>query len=533
MNIRASRAGICSLVGVTLAIAALSGNTALATVARLDPGSFTSVARVDPRYQSFNIEMAEVIGAKFWKPYANRHSNAPMTKTLGKPSADLFERSPPINLGSSRLRMLAAALGPIFLRVSGTWANKVYFQDNDAPALHKAPPGFHGVLTRKEWRGVVNFAKAVNAKILTSFAISPGVRNGVGLWTPVQARKLLNFTRRIGGSVDAAELFNEPNFASMGGAPTGYDPADFAHDEAAFHHFVATYDPAMKIVGPGTVVVDSPTTKLPMHSLGEEALLSARPRAHYDIFSYHFYGAISQRCAPPGSPLGTSPANALSEAWLSRTDRVFAHQLALRNRFAPRAPIWLTETGDAACGGNPWAATFLDSFRYLDQLASLAQRGLSVLFHNTLVGSDYGLLDERTFTPRPTYWAALIWHRLMGPVVLNPAVREPGLHLYAQCLRGHAGGVAMLALNLDASARNLMIADPSWLYVLSAPGRALETRTILLNGHALALAPGPNLPKITPVRHRSGKLVLPAHSIVFIAVPTANNDRCGRPQGRP
>ena len=89
----------------------------------------------------------------------------------------------------------------------------------------------------------------------------------------------------------------------------------------------------------------------------------------------------------------------------------------------------------------------------------------------------------------------------------------------------------MLALNLDASARSLMIADPSWLYVLSAPGRTLETRTILLNGHALALAPGPDLPKITPVRHRSGKLVLPAHSIVFIAVPNANNDRCGRPQG--
>ena len=88
----------------------------------------------------------------------------------------------------------------------------------------------------------------------------------------------------------------------------------------------------------------------------------------------------------------------------------------------------------------------------------------------------------------------------------------------------------MLALNLAPTAHDIVIADPSWLYVLSAPRRTLETRTILLNGHSLALMPGRNLPKITPVRQRSGKLVLPPHSIVFISVPTANNDSCRRPR---
>ena len=44
--------------------------------------------------------------------------------------------------------------------------------------------------------------------------------------------------------------------------------------------------------------------------------------------------------------------------------------------------MWLTETGEAACGGNPWASTFADGYRYLDQLGRLAKRGVQVVAHN-------------------------------------------------------------------------------------------------------------------------------------------------------
>jgi hypothetical protein len=76
----------------------------------------------------------------------------------------------------------------------------------------------------------------------------------------------------------------------------------------------------------------------------------------------------------------------------------------MRDRFQPGKPAWITETADAACGGNPWAATFLDSFRFLDQLARLAKHGVQAVFHNTLAASEYGLLDQGTFAPRPNYW---------------------------------------------------------------------------------------------------------------------------------
>ena len=64
------------------------------------------------------------------------------------------------------------------------------------------------------------------------------------------------------------------------------------------------------------------------------------------------------------------------------------------------------------------------------------------------MASDYGFLNDKTLEPKPNYWAALLWRRLMGETVLDAGVpvRE-GLHLYAHCLRGKAGGVALLAIN--------------------------------------------------------------------------------------
>jgi hypothetical protein len=93
---------------------------------------------------------------------------------------------------------------------------------------------------------------------------------------------------------------------------------------------------------------------------------------------------------------------------------------------------------------------FIDSFRYLNQLGSLAKLGVQVVIHNTLAASDYALVDETTLVPRPNYWSALLWCRLMGTTVLDAgASPSPDLHLYAHCLRNHPGGVALLAINAD------------------------------------------------------------------------------------
>jgi heparanase len=496
------------------------------------PATMPRIGTVDERFQSFNVEMVEVIGGRFWKPYGTEvdailqaQPSAPRSGAtpVGMDPA-LFQARPPIDLANPRLRTLAAALGPAYMRVSGTWANTTYFHDSDAPAPSTPPEGFTGVLTRQQWKGVVDFAHAVNAKIVTSFATSAGTRDAAGVWTPAQARRFLAYTTSIGGSIAVAEYMNEPTVAEMGGAPKGYDAAAYARDIAVFHPFVKEAAPDMVLLGPGSVGEGIPLFgALPL--LTSKDLLTATGPV-FDAFSYHFYGAVSKRCAATMPEATTTAEAALSEEWLSRTDIVEAFYARLRDRFEPGKPLWITETADAACGGNPWAATFLDSFRYLDQLGRLAKRGVQVIIHNTLASSDYGLLDETTLTPRPNYWAALLWRRLMGPTVLDAGPSPvPDLHLYAHCLRDHPGGVAVLVINTDRTiSQALAVPVQSDRYTLTATD--LLSRDVQLNGRDLSVGPGGDVPQLTGTPTQAGTLVCAPTSITFLAIPNAQNSRC-------
>jgi heparanase 1 len=504
----------------------------------LAPSEMPRVGTVDERFNSYNVEMAEIIGGTFWKPYKEQDKAArnqtEVTGTLsgaglgaGQDPA-IFEARPPIGLTTPRLAKLTAALGPAHMRVSGTWANTVYFHDADTPAP-KPPNGFQGVLTRLQWRGVIDFARAVNAKLMTSFAISTGVRDAAGVWAPDQARKLVAYTNSIGGNIAAAEFFNEPTMPEYGGAPSGYNAIDYARDFAVFRQFVRDAAPEIRIAGPASVgegVLLPAMQQGSLSVLKTAHILGAYPRPVFDIFSYHFYGASSIRCASMGAATQTTPEAALSEEWLSRADRSYAFYGGLRDRFEPGKPVWITEIADAACGGNPWAATFLDTFRYLDQHGRLARRTVNVVFHNTLASSEYGLPTQNTFAPRPSYWAALLWRRLMGATVLDSRVplRE-GLHVYAHCLRDAPGGVALLAIN-NSRMRPSFVDLPLSAERYTLTSQRLDGPDVKLNGNELKLGPNDELPLIQGDRVRAGVVELASTSMTFLAVADAGNPAC-------
>lgn len=498
------------------------------------PARMPRIGTISDRYQSYNVEMLEVTGGEFWKPYAEPSAEllapeVPVTTgaqgdTPARVELSLFAYRPPIDLASARLRMLAAALGPAYVRVSGTWANTTYLSDAElAPA---APPEhFTGVLTPRQWIGVVEFAHAVDAGLVTSFATCVGVRDASGVWCPEQARRLLALTSSAGGSIAAAEFMNEPTAAAMGGVPAGYDAAAYGRDLRVFRAFVRRAAPDMKILGPGSVGETDGSWGVSPDLAGllrtRDLLASAGPGV--DAFSYHHYGALSRRCAAMGL-LQTTPDDAQSEDWLARTDETLSFYRRLRDELEPGAPLWLTETADAACGGNPWAATFSDTFRYLDQLGRLARQGVQVVAHNTLAASDYGLLDERTLEPRPNYWGALLWRRLMGAAVLESGIpiRE-GLHVYAHSLRGVPGGVALLVINNGRKAsRSLAIPVASERYTLASTG--LRGGGVLLNGAELKLQHDGALPDLTAVRAPAGVLTFAPATITFVALPAAGDD---------
>jgi hypothetical protein len=320
----------------------------------------------------------------------------------------------------------------------------------------------------------------------------------------------LAYTHAIGEKIAAAEFMNEPDLAAMGGAPAGYDTAAYSRDFELFRSVIKSTTPQTMILGPGAT--------------GQAAIapqLLASSASGLDAFSYHYYGALSARCGGKGAPDA-----ALSEDWLAGTGRALAFNEKLRDRYAAGKPIWLTETADAACGGNPWAVTFLDTFRYLDQLGRLARAGVQVVMHNTLAASDYGLLDENTLQPRPNYWGALLWRRLMGRTVLDPGVPpQAGLHVYAHCQRGIQGGVALLAINTDRTAlRQLMLASASLRYTLDAVD--LNDADVRLNGSTLTLNASGGLANLEGAPVPAGVATFDPATITFLAIPTANNSAC-------
>ena len=480
----------------------------------LQLGRLAKVGTVSDRYQSYNIEMVEVTGGRFWAPY-------------GGPADERYRQRPPIDLTDPTLVALAKALGPSLVRVSGTWANNTYLEA-EGEHLSAPPTGFVQVLTREQWKNVVAFSKAVDAPIVTSFAVSNGTRDATGTWTPAQAQRLVDLTRTAVGTLYAAEFFNEANMPSAAPQmPKGYTAANYGAEFRLFRDWARKAVPDMKILGVGGVgeaglLKDVPVPAEMGAHVSSEDMMKANPGS-VDAVSYHFYGSVSQRCA--GLGIGTAQKqDALSAQWLDMTVRDYRYYAALRDRFEPGKPMWNTETAQAACGGSPWASTFLDTFRYLNQNAALAQQGLQVVMHNTLAASDYALIDRDTMTPRPNYWAAVQWKRTMGSTVLaSPASPSPALRLYAQCLPGTRGGVTVMALNTGEAAQGINLGGKGTGWTMT--GQPLDTRSVLINGKAPALTADNKLTGLDGVAV-SGKVTIPGQSIAFYAMPSAANPAC-------
>jgi heparanase len=467
---------------------------------------------VDERFQSYNIEMVEVTGGDFWRPYSESEKalSANSGGITSGTDLSLFAHRSPIDLKNPRLRELAAALGPAYLRVSGTWANATYFDDQSSKTP-SPPPGFNTVLTREQWRDVISFARAVDARLVMSFATSPGTRDAHGVWTSAQANRLIATTHELGGKIAAAEFMNEPG---------GDDAAGFKRDISVFRPFLRQASPETLLLGPGTVGGSD------ANSVAAAKKLLAASGPIFDAMSYHYYGAASQRCTHVVPSAARRDATALSESWLSGPEQAERLYADLRHTFAPGKPLWITETAAAVCGGNPWDSTFLDSFRYLDQLGRMARRQVQVVIHNTLAASDYGLLEETSFAPRPDYWAALLWRRLMGATVLDAgALSAPALSVYAHCLRGRRGGVALLVINTDrAASGSLDLPMPASRYTLTADH--LTETSVRMNDRELRLGAHDELPPLEGEVVAAGRLDLVPASITFLALPNAANPAC-------
>ena len=147
------------------------------------------------------------------------------------------------------------------------------------------------------------------------------------------------------------------------------------------------------------------------------------------------------------------------------------------------------------------------------------------MIHNTLAASDYGLLDDATLQPRPKYWGALLWRRLMGTTVLDPgAPVQANLHIYAHCQRAVPGGVSLLVINTDKAPHSLTLSTASVRYTLDAAG--LSDSVVRLNGNTLMLNDRNELPTLAGAPMIAKTVTFEPATISFLAIPSAANGAC-------
>ena len=432
----------------------------------------------------------------------------------------------PIDTTNPRLIKLAKELGTVWVRVSGTWATKTYY---DFEGTGVAPEGYQNRLTREQWHNLIKFVDAVGGKLLISVANCQGLHSADEPWNPSQAEKIFKLSEEFGHPIEAVEFTNEPNLITTTGIPDGYTAADFRRDQDLFHKWVRDNYPNCIIVGPCTT--DPEVGKMGSEgSKGGSGLGDILPTCttadlmdgcteKIDIFSYHYYNGVSERLELVMPTAHWKPEEAHTDEYLAMAGRVARNYAPLRDKYVPGSPMWVTESGDAGGGGDTWASTYLDVFRTLNELGAFAYVTDGIIFHNTLASSDYGYLKHGTFEPRPNYFAVKLWNTLMGTEVYecgNPG--KEGAHVYCHSRRDGKPGVTYLVINNSLTdATTVELPKEAEVYTLAGK-TGIRSRIMTLNGRDLVLGENDELPDLSGKHAPAGKLELAPGTCTFIVL---------------
>ena len=492
---------------------------------KLNPSELKALRTVDERLVSYNVEMTEVTGGTFWKAYTDAQVDGteefPVIKDWSN-MGNLQQWYDPIDTTNPRLIKMAKDLGPAWVRVSGTWASKTYY-DFDNKYEGKVPAGFQNVLTKQQWLNLLDFVRAIDGKLLVSIANCPGIHSADEPIPLDQAELLFRTSKEYGVPIAAAEFTNEPNLMAVSGLPEGYTAEDHARDHDRFGAWLRENYPECLFVGPCTcgdvAMFGDMSTGGGIGSLMKmvttEDLLGDY-NTKLDVFSYHYYNGISERGAGMG---GHWPFEAcLTEKYLEVAGNCARQYVPRRDRFVPGGQMWVTESGDAGCGGNTWAPTYADVPRTLNELGDFCTVTDGVIFHNTLASSAYGFLEHGSFLPRPNYFAVLLWNTLMGDTcyATGEEVRE-GAHVYAHSRRDGKEGCVYLVINNSAEATTVELPKEATVYALTGNGK-IRSRTMLLNGRELVLGENDQLPDLSGETVAAGKLEVAPAGCTFIVL---------------
>lgn len=448
----------------------------------------------DKRYLSFSIDISVLAGGFWWE------GSSGTRRGLGT------LRVPPLKLDTPKLDILVRALGPSYLRVGGSEADKIHY----FTAPTEEPDAL--VLTKKQWDRLHAFVLRNQLKLIFTIKYGLFARHQHGNWCGDEVIQLLQYSRVQGYRVDVLELGNELNaYWAFHGFTSQPRAKPLAADYATFAQQVRAFYPQVRISGPGSAFWPRLGEAIRPYSNITRRFLQALP-IKLDILNWHYYPFQSSR-----SPVRTRAASVralMNPRSFSDFDK-YSQTLAFwRDRYQPQASLWCGETGSAQCGGQPQLSDrFISCFWWADQLAQGALNGHQVMVRQSLIGGDYGLIDRLTLKPRPDYWLSWLWVRLMGRRVYRCYHSDKHLRVYCHS-HPEKPGRTLLIINLRPRGVNINVeglSEPSATYTLAA--KRLTSRKVFINDKRPRIKKGKL--QLADFPHNKHSSRVPGYSISF------------------
>jgi heparanase 1 len=463
----------------------------------------TPLAEVSNKYLSFSIDTAELLGGHRW--------SVPGTIDVGKGR----RKTLPLNVTQQKLILLTSALSPAYLRIGGTEADNVIFED-----ITQRKNTLN--LTRQTWDNLNFFGKQSGLELFFTVNAGPSVRNNRHQWQGKNLDELLRYSRSKGYEISAFELGNELNaFWFFHGFINRVRVKQYIQDFEQFKKVVRKYYPQAKVGGASTLYW--PRIGEAFSFVGNiEATFIKYSKTLADMYTWHYYPQQSQRCpitfpkAKHGLLLNPQNLNDLGK-WATQLD-------ISRKKWNPHAELWIGEVGNALCGGQLGISdTFESSLWWTDVLGLMATKGQRVIVRQDLIGSDYSLLDKQTLTPRPDFWASLLWKKLMGSTVfqVNSSDDNPYIRVYAHSTVMQEKAVTVVCINMQEKENAIDFVSfdvrEAILYQLTAT--TLNDKIVFLNGEPLRLFED-NIPvlKGKTIKINSNTFVLAPLSITYLVI---------------
>ncbi|XP_027580921.1 heparanase [Pipra filicauda] len=469
-------------------------------------------------------------------------------------------------LSNPKLRALATALSPGFLRFGGTETDFLIFDPNkDSTSEEKilwelqaqqeacgSTPVFSAVeklllvqwpsqekliLAEQNWKKHKNTTITKNTlDILYSFANCSGfhlifglnalLRKGGLQWDSSNAQALLDYCASQSYNI-SWELGNEPNSfrkksgIHIDGSQLGQD---FIHLRQLLNNYTL-YQHA-KLYGPDVGQPRKHTQRL------LRSFLKSGGKVIDSVTWHHYY--VNGRSA--------TRRDFLSPEVLDTFATAIHEVLEIVDGTVPNKKVWLGETSSAYGGGAPRLSnTYVAGFMWLDKLGLSARKGIDVVMRQVFFGAGTYHLVDANFEPLPDYWLSLLYKRLVGTKVLQVGLagaNERKLRVYLHCTntlnpKYREGDVTLFVLNLYNITQHLQL--PDYLsskhvdqYLLLPHGKEnILSRSIELNGHVLRMVDDKTLPELMEKPLGPGSVLgLPAFSYGFYVIKNAKAVAC-------